>query len=189
MNNTESQVISLLQAMHSEIISLKAEQDTIKLEVNSTREELNLNIDYLQNQLDNKGFSEQETVPSATDIPCNSLICVPILNTRDITLKHVFKMMSEDLGIEVNNEEKATLQVFTKINCDELAVYSLVKDLDSCPSWGPIPVMIRKQMCAKYATLMKDAGIDLIRCHKNWASASRISHLWRDHYRRLQSCK
>ncbi|OAD75380.1 hypothetical protein PHYBLDRAFT_143631 [Phycomyces blakesleeanus NRRL 1555(-)] len=129
--NYESQVISLLQAMHSEIISLKTGQDTIKLELNSTREELNSKIDYLQSQLDNRGFSEQETVPSATDIPCNSLIRAPIPNIWDITLKHVFKMMSEDLGIEVNNKEKATLRVCTKIICDELAVHPLVKDLGS----------------------------------------------------------
>ncbi|OAD71527.1 hypothetical protein PHYBLDRAFT_72102 [Phycomyces blakesleeanus NRRL 1555(-)] len=161
--NYESQVISLLQAMHSEIISLKAGQDTIKLELNSTREELNSKIDYLQSQLDNRGFSEQETVPSATDIPCNSLIRAPIPNTWDITLKYIFKMMSEDLGIE--------------IICDELAVHPLVKDLGSCSSWGSISVMVRKQMCAKHAMLMKDAGINLTRCHENWASASRISHL------------
>ncbi|OAD80877.1 hypothetical protein PHYBLDRAFT_61923 [Phycomyces blakesleeanus NRRL 1555(-)] len=185
MNNTEIQIISLLQAMHSKIIFLKTGQDIIKLELNSTREELNLKIDYLQSQLDNRGFSKQKTVPSATDIPCNSLIRAPIPNTWDITLKHVFKMMSEDLGIEINNEEKATLQVSTKIICDELAVHPLVKDLGSCPSWRSIPVMVRKQMCTKHTMLMKDAGINLIRCHENWTSASRISYLWRDHYRRL----
>ncbi|OAD72659.1 hypothetical protein PHYBLDRAFT_145975 [Phycomyces blakesleeanus NRRL 1555(-)] len=168
---------------------MKAGQDTIKLELNSIREELNSKIDYLQSQLDNRGFSEQETVPSATDIPCNSFIHAPILNTWDITLKHVFKMMSKDFGIEINNEEKATLRVCTKIICDKLAVHSLIKDLDSSPSWESIPVIVRKQMCAKHATLMKDASIDLIRCHENWVFTSRISHLWRDHFRRLQSRK
>ncbi|OAD75361.1 hypothetical protein PHYBLDRAFT_64285 [Phycomyces blakesleeanus NRRL 1555(-)] len=175
--NYESQIISLLQAMHSEIIFLKAGQNTIKLELNSIREELNLKIDYLQSQLDNRGFSEQETISSATNIPCNSLIRAPIPNIWDITLKHVFRMMNEDLDIEINNEEKATLQVFTNIICDELAVHPLVKDLGSCPSWGSIPVMVRKQMCTKHATLMKDTGINLTRCHENWVSALRISHL------------
>ncbi|OAD71793.1 hypothetical protein PHYBLDRAFT_72722 [Phycomyces blakesleeanus NRRL 1555(-)] len=82
-------------------------------------------------------------------------------------------MMSEDLGIE--------------IICDELAVHPLVKDLGSHSSWGSIPAMVRKQMCAKHVTLMNDAGIDLTKCHENRASASRVSHLRRDRYRILQS--
>ncbi|OAD68793.1 hypothetical protein PHYBLDRAFT_173207 [Phycomyces blakesleeanus NRRL 1555(-)] len=71
------------------------------------------------------------------------------------------------LDIKVKNEEKATLQVFTKIICDELAVHPLVKDLGSCPSWRSISVIIRKQICAKHTMLMKNVSINLTRCHES----------------------
>ncbi|OAD67609.1 hypothetical protein PHYBLDRAFT_73300 [Phycomyces blakesleeanus NRRL 1555(-)] len=96
-------------------------------------------------------------------------------------------MISEDLGIEVTSNEKVTLNMCTKLICDDMAAHPSVIALGSNPSWGSIPVALKKEMCARHANIMKDSGIDFTRCLGNWASTARVAHLWRDRHKRLQS--
>ncbi|OAD72403.1 hypothetical protein PHYBLDRAFT_146596 [Phycomyces blakesleeanus NRRL 1555(-)] len=178
MNNTDNNSISLLHAMYNEILSLKAGQEKAKLEMKAQIEEANWRI---------------ETFPTNTlrllSLPFANTIRKPVSIFREITLKHIFKMISEDLGIEVTSNEKATLNMCTKLICDDMAAHPSVIALGPNPSWGSIPVALKKEMCARHANIMKDSGIDFTRCLGNWASTARVAHLWRDCHKILQSCK
>ncbi|OAD78848.1 hypothetical protein PHYBLDRAFT_163941 [Phycomyces blakesleeanus NRRL 1555(-)] len=198
MNNIDNNSISLLHAMYNEILSLKAGQEKaklemkaqieeLKLEMKTSIEDLNLEITALQSQLENRNISNQHTSPSVSAISSANTIRKPVSIFCEITLKHIFKMISEDLGIEVTSNEKATLNMCTKLICDDMAAHPSVIALGPNPSWGSIPVALKKEMCARHANIMKDSGIDFTRCLGNWASTARVAHLWRNRHKRLQS--
>ncbi|OAD80094.1 hypothetical protein PHYBLDRAFT_59137 [Phycomyces blakesleeanus NRRL 1555(-)] len=198
MNNTDNSSISLLHVMYNEILFLKAGQEKtklemkaqikeLKLEMKTSIKDLNLEITALQSQLDNRNISNQHTSSSVSVISSANTIHKLVSVFCEITLKHIFKMISEDLGIEVTSNEKATLNMCTKLICDDMAAYPLVIALGPNPSWGSIPVALKKEMCARHANIMKDSGIDITRCLGNWASTARVAHLWRDRHKRLQS--
>ncbi|OAD66385.1 hypothetical protein PHYBLDRAFT_175195 [Phycomyces blakesleeanus NRRL 1555(-)] len=175
MNNTDKNSISLLHAMYNEILSLKAGQEKAKLERKAQIEELklkmktsikdlNLEITALQSQLENRNISNQHTLPSVSAIFSANTIRKPVSIFHEITLKHIFKMISEDLGIEVTSNKKATLNMCTKLICDDMAAHPSVIALGPNPSWESITVALKKEMCARHANIMKDSGIDFTRC-------------------------
>ncbi|OAD71784.1 hypothetical protein PHYBLDRAFT_170439 [Phycomyces blakesleeanus NRRL 1555(-)] len=172
--------------MYNEILSLKAGQENFKLEMKTQMEELKLEITALKNQPETQNTLNQGISPSATIISGGNYIHKPVDNFRDITLRHIFKMISEDLGVEVTSHVKATLTLATKLICDDMAAYPLVIALSSNPSWGSIPAAVKKDMCVSHASIMKDSGIDFTRCLGNRASIERVALLWRDCHRRLQ---
>ncbi|OAD67134.1 hypothetical protein PHYBLDRAFT_151739 [Phycomyces blakesleeanus NRRL 1555(-)] len=200
MNNTDNNSISLLHIMYNEIISLKTHQEKTKLEMKAqikelklkmkmSIEDLNLEITSLQSQLKNRNISNQHTSPSVSAIFSANTICKPVSIFHEITLKHIFKMISKDLGIEVTSNKRATLNMCTKLICDDMAAHPLVIALGSNPSWGSIPVALKKELRARHANIMKDSSIDFTICLENWASTVRVVHFWRDRHKRLQSRK
>ncbi|OAD70565.1 hypothetical protein PHYBLDRAFT_148478 [Phycomyces blakesleeanus NRRL 1555(-)] len=153
MNNTDNNSISLLHAMYNEILSLKAGQEKAKLEMKAQIKELklemkmsikdlNLKITALQSQLENRNISNQHTSLSVSTISSTNIICKPVSTFHEIALKHIFKMISEDLGIEVTSNEKVMLNMCTKLVCDDMAAHSSVIALGPNPSWGSIPTSL-----------------------------------------------
>ncbi|OAD71734.1 hypothetical protein PHYBLDRAFT_72849 [Phycomyces blakesleeanus NRRL 1555(-)] len=200
MNNTDNNFISLLHVMYNELLSLKVGKENAKLEMKvqikklklkmkTSIKDLNLEITALQNQLENRNIPNQHTLPSVSVISSVNTMCKLVSIFREITIKHIFKMTTEDLGIEVASNKKTILNMCTKLICDDMAAHPLVITLGSNPSWGSIPVALKKEICARYANIMKDSDIDFTRCLRNWESTARVAHLWRNCHKRLQSHK
>ncbi|OAD67630.1 hypothetical protein PHYBLDRAFT_173961 [Phycomyces blakesleeanus NRRL 1555(-)] len=123
---------------------MKAQIEELKLEIKISIENLNLEITALQSQLENRNILNQHTSPSVSAISSANTIRKPVSIFREITLKHIFKMISEDLGIEVTSNEKVMLNMCTKLVCDDMAAHPLVIALGPNPSWGSIPVALKK---------------------------------------------
>ncbi|OAD67055.1 hypothetical protein PHYBLDRAFT_151997 [Phycomyces blakesleeanus NRRL 1555(-)] len=177
MNNTNNNDISLLHSIYNEILSLKAGQENFKLEMKTQIKELKLEITTLKNQPETQNTLNQDTSPFLTTILGSNYIHKPAENFCDITLMHIFKMISEDLGIEVTSHVKAILTLTTKLICDDMAAHLLMIALGPNPSWGSIPAAVKKEMYVSHASIMKDSGIDFTGCLGNWASTARVALL------------
>ncbi|OAD68315.1 hypothetical protein PHYBLDRAFT_68862 [Phycomyces blakesleeanus NRRL 1555(-)] len=104
---------------------MEAQIEELKLEIKISIEDLNLEITALQSQLENRNILNQHTSPSVSAISSANTIHKPVSIFREITLKHIFKMISKDLGIEVTSNKKATLNMYTKLICDDMAAHPL----------------------------------------------------------------
>ncbi|KAL0079654.1 hypothetical protein J3Q64DRAFT_1760732 [Phycomyces blakesleeanus] len=196
MSRRDKTIIPLLHSMQNEILALKSGQEDMRREIIKLRDEL-ANRELLPAQstsssVDTKVEINLNTNTNDRDDDNENIvlnissgpICRPVSNIRDITLKHVYRMISQDLGIEVTKTEKSTLHICTKFICNEMAALPSVQALGSRPSWGSIPKEDKEMFCNRHASMLKDAGMDFTRCHGNWASIARVSHLWRDRQRR-----
>ncbi|OAD68773.1 hypothetical protein PHYBLDRAFT_150365 [Phycomyces blakesleeanus NRRL 1555(-)] len=88
-------------------------------------------------------------------------------------------MIEQDLGISPTAEVKGTINTCIKHICDQLAALSSVQILRPNPSWTSIPQEDWTRMCVSHSHVLKNYGIDFTRCHKNWASITKVSQLWR----------
>ncbi|OAD75692.1 hypothetical protein PHYBLDRAFT_143943 [Phycomyces blakesleeanus NRRL 1555(-)] len=171
MNDTDNIIESLLLAIQLQLSVLRANQEQIKMDINS-----------LGNEIMIKGFPKQNL--SLFINTSSEFIFKPVINIHNVTLEHVYQMMSQHLGIKVTASKKATLRTCTKLVCNELATLPSVRALGPRPSWGSISSCDQTMICNKHANMLKRVGIDFTRCHQNWASIARVSHLWKDHQRR-----
>ncbi|OAD66951.1 hypothetical protein PHYBLDRAFT_151889 [Phycomyces blakesleeanus NRRL 1555(-)] len=126
MNNTDYTVIQVLQGMQETLWDV---QETL-----------------LALQKGQEALQKEQNLGGA--IPRS------VLNIKDITLVHIYRMVSRDLGVELDKKTKAIINTCTRLVCNELA---------SIPSI--------------HACLLGNNGIDFTRCHKNWASVAKVSQL------------
>ncbi|OAD75545.1 hypothetical protein PHYBLDRAFT_64458 [Phycomyces blakesleeanus NRRL 1555(-)] len=101
----------------------------------------------------------------------------PISKINDITLKHIYKMITYDLRIELTEETKKIVNTCTKIICNQLAALSSVQDLGTNPGWSLLPQEDKNRLCINYSIILRDNRIVFTRCHRNWASIARVSQL------------
>ncbi|OAD74322.1 hypothetical protein PHYBLDRAFT_71408 [Phycomyces blakesleeanus NRRL 1555(-)] len=101
----------------------------------------------------------------------------PVPNIKDITLVHIYRMMSHDLGVELDKGNKAILYTCTGFVCDELVTLPSVQALGQYPNWSAISQEDKNWACTRHACLLRNNGIDFTRCHKNWASVAKVSQL------------
>ncbi|OAD71431.1 hypothetical protein PHYBLDRAFT_170797 [Phycomyces blakesleeanus NRRL 1555(-)] len=168
--STDSAVIQLIQNMHETLIAVLKGQEQILMEIAD-----------IKNDLNKRESTEQEDEAS---IPSIDPIRRPVSNIKDITMRHIHKMISQDLGIEVTKVEKSKLHTCTLLICDQLAALPSVQALGPRPKWGSIPKRDKKMICARHASMLKANGIDFTRCHGNWASIAKVGQLWKDRQKR-----
>ncbi|OAD78062.1 hypothetical protein PHYBLDRAFT_68435 [Phycomyces blakesleeanus NRRL 1555(-)] len=105
----------------------------------------------------------------------------PVPNIKDITLVHIYRIMSHDLGVELDKKNKAILIICIRLVCNELDSLSSVQVLESNPNWTIISQEDKNLACIRHACLLRNSGIDFTRCHKNWTSVAKVSQLWKNH--------
>ncbi|OAD80199.1 hypothetical protein PHYBLDRAFT_59233 [Phycomyces blakesleeanus NRRL 1555(-)] len=151
----------ILLALEKGQQGLQKEQEKIRLEISDIHKNMN-----------------GQTIPKSTPVHNNigGPTTRPVPNIKTITLRHIYKMMGQDLG--------ATLNTCTHLVCDELALMHSVQALGSNPSWSSISQEDKNYMCTRHALLLKRNGIDFTRCHKNWASIAKVSQLWKNRKKR-----
>ncbi|OAD66150.1 hypothetical protein PHYBLDRAFT_152717 [Phycomyces blakesleeanus NRRL 1555(-)] len=115
---------SLLLAIQLQLSVLHASQKQIKMDINS-----------LGNEIMIKGSPKQNL--SLFINTSSEFIFKSVINIRNVTLEHVYQMMSQHLGIKVTASKKATLRTCTKLVCNELAT------LPSVQAFGPRPNAIK----------------------------------------------
>ncbi|OAD74899.1 hypothetical protein PHYBLDRAFT_61057 [Phycomyces blakesleeanus NRRL 1555(-)] len=100
------------------------------------QEQMKMDINRLGNEIIMKGSPKQNL--SLFINTSSGFIFKPVINICNVTLEHVYQMISQHLGIKIIASKKATLRTCTKLVCNELATLPSVQALDSRPSWGSI---------------------------------------------------
>ncbi|OAD68475.1 hypothetical protein PHYBLDRAFT_150646 [Phycomyces blakesleeanus NRRL 1555(-)] len=116
------------------------------------QEELQIGQDALKKDMNGQDNPE----PTIVHNNLGGAIPRPVPNIKDITLVHIYRMLSHDLGVELDKKNKAILHTCTGLVCDELAIIPSVQALGQYPNWN------------------------FTRCHKNWASVAKVSQLWKN---------
>ncbi|OAD75977.1 hypothetical protein PHYBLDRAFT_142962 [Phycomyces blakesleeanus NRRL 1555(-)] len=164
MNSTDNTVIQLLQGIQAALISLKSGQEAL---------------------LGHREFPDRTIVTSTSTL--TGIIPRPVSKINNITLKHIYKMITDDLRIELTEETKRIVNTCTKVICDQLAALPSVQDLGTNPGWSLLPQEDKNRLCINHSIILRDNGIDFTRCHRNWASIARVSQLWRGRKKREYS--
>ncbi|OAD75913.1 hypothetical protein PHYBLDRAFT_158170 [Phycomyces blakesleeanus NRRL 1555(-)] len=178
MTITNNTVIQLLQHIQDTLTDIQKGQEELKERQDAILTEM-ASITTSLNALRTPDF-----FATTSDNVSTGSIPRPVSNIRGITVKHIYKMMAKDLGVKLTKENRTTLQNCTRLACDNLALLPSVQALGPSPSWKSIPQADKKEICANHANTLKEHGIDFTRCHQNWASVARVSHLWKDRYRK-----
>ncbi|OAD65528.1 hypothetical protein PHYBLDRAFT_176118 [Phycomyces blakesleeanus NRRL 1555(-)] len=143
-------VIQLFQGLQDALISLKNGQEALE----KKQDAMQLEITSLCNELKDR------------ELPNNTIVAS-------------VNMIEQDLGISPTAEVKGAINTCTKHICDQLAALLSVQILRPNPSWTSIPQEDQTRMCVSHSHALKNYGIDFTRCHKNWASITKVSQLWR----------
>ncbi|OAD76496.1 hypothetical protein PHYBLDRAFT_165022 [Phycomyces blakesleeanus NRRL 1555(-)] len=102
MNDIDNIIESLLLVIQLQLSVLRANREQIKMDINS-----------LGNEIIIKGSLKQNL--SLFINISNGFIFKSVVNIRNITLEHVYQMMSQHLGIKVTASKKATLRICMKL--------------------------------------------------------------------------
>ncbi|OAD66660.1 hypothetical protein PHYBLDRAFT_174952 [Phycomyces blakesleeanus NRRL 1555(-)] len=177
--HTNAKIIQLLQSMQETLVALQKGQESLQ------KEQAILRLEIAEIRNDMNGRTDEEPSPDydALGVP----IPRPVPNIKDITLKHIFKMMSKDLKVQMSKDNKKLLNTCTRLICDEMATLPSVQVLGPNPNWNSISQEDKELMCTKHAYLLKQSGVDFTRCHKNWASVAKVSQLWKNRVKRQAS--
>ncbi|OAD78039.1 hypothetical protein PHYBLDRAFT_164920 [Phycomyces blakesleeanus NRRL 1555(-)] len=176
MNNTDYTVIQVLQGMQE---TLWGVQETL-LVLQKGQEALQKKQVLLRLKIANicKDMNGRES-PEPTTVHNNlsGAIPRPVPNIKDITLVHIYRMMSHDLEVELDKENKAIINTCTRLVCNELASIPSVQALGPNPNWSAISQEDKNLACTRHTCLLRNNGIDFTRCHKNWVSVTKVSQL------------
>ncbi|OAD77504.1 hypothetical protein PHYBLDRAFT_164415 [Phycomyces blakesleeanus NRRL 1555(-)] len=144
MNNTDYTILQILQGMQETLFALQkgqeelqVGQDALKKGQEAPRDEQAL----LRQEIANvcKDMNGQES-PELTIVHNNlgGAIPRPVPNIKDITLVHIYRMMSHNLGVELDKGNKAILHTCTGLVCNELATLPSVQALEQYLNWSAI---------------------------------------------------
>ncbi|OAD71746.1 hypothetical protein PHYBLDRAFT_170407 [Phycomyces blakesleeanus NRRL 1555(-)] len=173
MNNIDTSVIQLLQGIQDGLISLKNSQEALE----KKQDAMQLEITSLHNELNDRELPDN-TIVASVNISTDSIPRL-VPNICNINSNHVLQMIKQDLEISPTAEVKGAINTCTKHICDQLAALLSVQILGPNPSWTSIPQEDWTRMCVSHSHALKNYGIDFTRCHKNWASITKVSQLWR----------
>ncbi|OAD75947.1 hypothetical protein PHYBLDRAFT_142930 [Phycomyces blakesleeanus NRRL 1555(-)] len=176
MNNTNYTILQILQGMQETFFALQKGQEELQVEqdvLKKGQEALWDEQALLRQEIANicKDMNGQES-PEQT-INLGREIPRPVPNIKDITLIHIYRIMSHDLGVELDKKNKANLNTCTRLACNELASLPSVQVLGPNPNWSAISQEDRNLICIRHACLLRNNDIDFTRCHKNWASVAK----------------
>ncbi|OAD79491.1 hypothetical protein PHYBLDRAFT_162555 [Phycomyces blakesleeanus NRRL 1555(-)] len=145
---------------------LQIGQDTLKKGQEAFQKEQAL----LRQEITNicKDMNGQES-PEPTIVHNNLGLAIPrpVPNIKDITLVHIYRIMSHDIGVELDKRNKAILHTCTDLVCDELATLPSVQALEQYPNWSAISQEDENWVCTRHACLLRNSSTDFTRCHKN----------------------
>ncbi|OAD80978.1 hypothetical protein PHYBLDRAFT_62022 [Phycomyces blakesleeanus NRRL 1555(-)] len=183
MNNTDYTILQILQGMQETLFALQKGQEELQKGQEALRDEQALLRQKIADV--HKDMNGRES-PGPTIVHNNlgGAIPRPVPNIKDITLVHIYRMMSHDLGVKLDKGNKAILHICTGLVCDELATLPSVQALGQYPNWSAISQEDKNWACTRHACLLGNNGIDFTRCHKNWASVAKVSQLWKNRKKR-----
>ncbi|OAD75378.1 hypothetical protein PHYBLDRAFT_64300 [Phycomyces blakesleeanus NRRL 1555(-)] len=172
MSNIDYSIFQLFQNMQETLLALKKSQQELQKE----QEKIHLEISDMHKNMNSQTISEPTSVHDNIGGP----IPRPVPNIKAITLRHIYKMMGQNFGVQLSKKNKATLNTCTCLVCDKLALMHSIQALEPNPSWSSISQEDKNYMCTRHALLLKRNGIDFTRCHKNWESVAKVSQLWKN---------
>ncbi|OAD71609.1 hypothetical protein PHYBLDRAFT_70059 [Phycomyces blakesleeanus NRRL 1555(-)] len=165
MNNTDYTILQILQGMQETLFALQKGQEELQIRQDALKKDMN---------------GQESPEPAIVHNNLSGAIPRPVPNIKDITLVHIYRMMSHNLGVELDKGNKAILHSCTGFVCDELATLPSVQALGQYPNWSTISQENKNWACTRHACLLRSNGIDFTRCHKNWASVAKVSQLWKN---------
>ncbi|OAD74314.1 hypothetical protein PHYBLDRAFT_71417 [Phycomyces blakesleeanus NRRL 1555(-)] len=162
------------------LISLKSGQEALlgrQEALEKKQDAMQLQMTSFYNEFKDREFPDRTIVISTSTI--TGIIPRPISKINDITLKHIYKMITDNLRIELTEETKRIVNTCNKVICDQLAALPSVQDLGTNPAWSLFPQEDKNRLCINHSIILRDNRINFTRCHRNWASIARVSQLWK----------
>ncbi|OAD74352.1 hypothetical protein PHYBLDRAFT_71385 [Phycomyces blakesleeanus NRRL 1555(-)] len=107
MNNTDNTVIQLLQGIQAALISLKSGQEALlghQEALEKKQDAMQLQMTSFYNEFKDWEFPDRTIVTSTSTL--TGIIPRSVSKINDITLKHIYKMITDDLRIELTEETK-----------------------------------------------------------------------------------